>query len=319
MKRYLGAALAPCLLALAPPAHAVSCGVTGSTSQSIGTYNPFTGGISQTTAHLTLTRRTAFHAATAKVDFVLLRPTNAPAGLDIRYQGQSVLRSSPAGVQLSVNSPPSGTVYYNFGSYQSSDTVTLDFVVTIPAGLDLQTGQSLSFDMVYVCSGSGSVTNVNTPTTLAQAITLKLNVLGALQASYAGPALNFGEIGNVSNADANSHSVSGSLRVASSGPYYLSMSAANTYRMTYPGGNPATSAQSVRFTATLLGQTRSNASPTFYPVYCAAAGIAGETIPISVRLQDGGAGKNPSPDYRDTLTITVTPSTVLAWPPATNC
>lgn len=154
MKHYLGAALALCLLVLAVPAHAVSCGVTGSTSQSIGSYNPFTGGISQTTAHLTLTRRTAFLSATEKVNFVLLRPANAPAGLDIRYQGQSVLRSSATGVQLSVNFPPSGTVYYNFGPFWSPDTVTLDFVVTIPAGLDLRTGESLSFDMVYVCSGS---------------------------------------------------------------------------------------------------------------------------------------------------------------------
>jgi hypothetical protein len=301
------------------PAWAVSCGVSGSTTQSIGNYNPFTGGIVQTTAHVALTRRTSGQAVTQKVDFILVRPASAPAGLDIRYDGASVLHDSAAGLQLSVHQPPPGTISYNFGGNREPDTARLDLVVTLPPGLDLRTGQSMSFDIAYVCSGTNGMDSVTTPATLPQAVAFKLNVLSALQASYVGPALDFGEIGGLANTDAGSRVASGSLRIASSGPYLISMSAAHDYRMTYPGGDPSRREQSVRFSATLLGQTRSFASPNFFTVYCAAAGISGEMVAMTVRLQEGGIGKNPSPDYRDVLTITVTPSVMLAWPPPANC
>lgn len=306
-------------LVSASPLRAADCGVTGSTSQSIGNYNPFVGGISQANARVNLTRRTSSNGQTRRVNFVFLRSANAPAGLDIRYQGASVLVNSAAGVRLSVNSPPAGTVFRDFGGAGQTNTISIDFVVTLPPGLDLRTGQSLTFDILYVCSAQGGMDDVDTPTVLPQVITLRLNVLSALQASYAGPALNFGEIGGVTAADASGHVVTGQMRVASSGPYFVAMTSANRYRMTYPGGDLSNPDETVRYFATLLGQTRSNSSPTFSTVYCAAAGIAGETIPLSVRLQDGGEDKVPSPGYRDVLTITVTPTVTLFWPPATDC
>lgn len=302
----------------ASPLRAADCGVTGSTSQSIGNYNPFVGGVSQTNARVRLTRRSG-NGATRRVNFVFLRPANAPAGLDIRYQGSSVLVNSAAGVRLSVNSPPAGSVFHDFGGVGQTNIISIDFVVTIPPGLDLRTGQSLTFDILYVCSAQGGMDPVSSPAVLPQAITLRLNVLSALQASYSGPALNFGEIGDVTAADASGHVVTGQMRVASSGPYLVSMTSANRYRMTYPGGDLSNPDQTVRYFATLLGQTRSNSSPTYSTVYCAAAGIAGETVPLSVRLQDGGEDKAPSPSYRDVLTITISPSVTLSWPPAADC
>lgn len=313
MALLLAASLIP-----ASPLRAADCGVTGSTSQSIGNYNPFVSGISQANARVNLTRRTG-GGVTRRVNFVFLRPANAPAGLDIRYQGASVLVNSAAGVWLSVTSPPAGAVFHDFGGVGQANTITIDFVVTIPPGLDLRTGQSLTFDILYICSAQGGMNAVSTPTVLPQAITLRLNVLSALQASYSGPALNFGEIGDVTAADASGHAVTGQMRVASSGPYLVAMTSANRYRMTYPGGDLSNPEETVRYFATLLGQTRSNSSPTFSTVYCAAAGIAGETIPLSVRLQDGGEDKIPSPSYRDILTITITPMVTLFWPPPSDC
>jgi hypothetical protein len=46
-------------------------------------------------------------------------------------------------------------------------------------------------------------------------------------------------------------------------------------------------------------------------VACNRAGLGGQYLPITVSLKEGGLAKTPSSDYRDTLTVTVTP---LAMP-----
>ncbi len=56
-----------------------------------------------------------------------------------------------------------------------------------------------------------------------------------------------------------------------------------------------------------LGQTRDSITPAFSPVVCARAGLAGQFLPITARLAEGGVGKVPSAAYRDTITVTVTP------------
>jgi hypothetical protein len=308
------------LMLLAQPALAANCGISGSTSGSLGSYNPFSGGgIGQAGTSLRLTRSVSGNAVTQNVNFILVGPTNAPPGLDIRYQGQNILYGSAAGVALSVGRPPAGSIFYNFGGAGQPDTVSLPLIVTIPPGLDLRAQQSLIFDIVYVCSGTGSLGHVTVPITIPQGLTLNLTVLSALQASYVGAALDFGDIGRVADDQASAHVAGGMLRVASSGPYIVSLSSANGFRMTYPGGNPAAPEQSIRYSLTLLGQTRSAASPFFVAVSCAAAGIAGETLPIAVRLTDGGVGRNPAPDYRDTLTVTVTPTVALSPPAPVRC
>jgi hypothetical protein len=244
---------------------------------------------------------------TRRVNFYLKQAAGSPAGYEVRYNGSSVLYTEPATRSLSLSNPPSGTVYHDFGGGGSPDTKTLTFSVSIPPGLDLTASAPVVFDITYICAGSGNLNSVLTPTTLSQAITININVLSALQASYVGPALNFGEIGGVTTAQAPSHSVAGAIRVASSGPYSVAMTSANAYRMTYPGGDPAIPEQSIRYSARLAGQTRNTQSPDFATVVCARAGIAGHNLPLSTTLLDGGIGKTPATNYSDTLTITVTP------------
>jgi spore coat protein U-like protein len=214
--------------------------------------------------------------------------------------------------------PVDGTVFHYFGAGSAPDTVALPFVVTIPPGLDLEAGEPIVFDIVYVCLGSG-LNSVFTPTTLSQAVTININVLSALQASYVGPSLDFGEIGAVTNAQASSLSVNGAIRVASTGPYSVTMSSANNYRMIYPGGDPANTSQSIRYSVRLLGQTRDSVRPNFNATTCRRAGVAGENLALSATLQEGGQGKAPSPSYRDTVTITVTPLAVPSNGSSATC
>lgn len=319
----LGRALLSLLawIAITPAANAAGpCGIAGTSTASIGNYNPFTGsGINQVTVTMNLTRFRSGNGYTQHVDFYFVQASGSPA-YGITHSGWNVLYTLPAVHTLSVPFPPSsGTVFLDFGGYFSPDTQTNQFVVSIPGGLDLNAGDPLVFDIRYVCDGANGVTNVRSPATLADAMTIRINVLSALQASYAGPALDFGEIGGVTDLQAGTHSVTGAIRVASSGPYTVRLSSANTYRMTFAGGNIADAAQSIKYSTRFLGQTKSNASPTFTTVACQRAGIGGQNLPIAVTLQEGGTTKMSSPSYRDTLTVTVTPLAMPYGGATANC
>lgn len=311
MRRWVGSNLLLLgWIATAVPAHAIgnACSVSGATTVSIGNYNPFTGSsFNQVQVALNLTRYVSGRDETQDVDFYIAQPAGSPAGYAIRHDNSSVLYTRPATHSLSVKSPPAGTVSYSFGGNGHPDTVSIPLVVTIPAGVDLNAGDPIVFDIVYVCTGSGAMKDVTSPTTLANAITIKINVLSALQASYAGPALDFGEVGALSDLEAFSHSVTGMVRVASSGPYTVTMTSANTYRMTYPGGNLGTSAQSIKYGTHFLGQTNDGTTGAFSIVACKRSGTGGQNLPLTVTLREGGLAKTPAPDYRDTLTVTITP------------
>jgi spore coat protein U-like protein len=308
-------------LAMALPAAAAGnyCSVSGATTASIGNYNPFTGSqFYQALVTLNLRRYEGSNSrTTALVDFYLTQPAGSPA-FDVRYNGASVLYTEPTQHALSWLFPVDGTVFHAFGASSAPDTVALPFVVTIPPGLDLEAGEPIVFDVVYVCLGSG-LNSVLTPATLRQAITININVLSALQASYVGPALDFGEIGGVNNTQAPSRTVGGAIRVASTGPYSVTMNSANGYRMTFPGGNPDIANQSIRYSARLLGQIRDSGRLNFNLVTCSRAGVAGQNLAVAATLQEGGQGKAPSPNYRDTLTVTVTPLAVPHHGSTANC
>jgi len=307
----LAAALAAITLVLASPALAVgnACSVNGTTTTSIGSYDPFTGTtFVQVPVTLNLTRYSASGGKKTKaVDFYLTQPAQSPAGYDIRFQNSSVLYTLPATHTLSATSPPSGTIFYDFGGTAQADTVPLSLTVTIPPGVNLPAGQSISFDIVYVCTGSGGLNNVSIPTTLTQAITIQINVVSALQASYAGSSLDFGEIGSLTDTQAGTHTLNGAVRVASTGPYSVTLVSANGYKMTYSGGNLSTASQTIKYSAHFLGQTPDTTNPTFATMVCSPAGTGGQNLPISVTLREGGQTKSPSPSYRDTMTVTVTP------------
>jgi hypothetical protein len=304
-----------CLLPVCGKALATgnSCSVSGASTTSIGTYNPFTGSTyDQVPVTLRLTRYgSGGGKLTRHVNFYLVKPAGSLPGVDVRYQAASVLYTLPATHALSLSlPPPSGTIGYDFGGAGQPNTVSIPLLVTLPPGLDWSAGAPLILDMVYICSGSGGLHDVVTPTTLAGAVVLQVTVVSALQASYAGPALDFGEIGGVSDAQATARTVNGAVRVASTGPFVISMASANGYRMVFPGANPGEADQSIRYAARFLGQTRTSTNPAFVPVSCLRSGTAGQSMPISVQLREGGESKMPAPDYSDTLTITVTPLAV---------
>ena len=92
------------------------------------------------------------------------------------------------------------------------------------------------------------------------------------------------------------------------------MTSDNKYRLTYPGGNPAVPAQSLTYSLTLLGQTRSGTSGSGAAVpsltrQCLRAGVPapGTQLPLSVTLTEGGTTKTPAPVYSDRLVITIAP------------
>jgi hypothetical protein len=286
-----------------------SCSVSGATAASIGDYNPFTGSsFNQVQVNLNLTRYVASGGKkTQQANFYLAQASGSPAGLTILYQNFNVLYTLPATHSLALSNPPSGTVFADFGGNGQPDTIQIPFVVTIPPGLDLSSGKPMSFDLVYICSGTGGLLSTLTPTTLANAITLQINVLSALQASYAGPPLDFGEVGGISDAQAAAHSETGAIRIASSGPFTVAMTSANSYRMTFAGGDLGNSAETIKYAVRLLGQTKERTNATFATVACKRAGIASENLSIAATLREGGETKTPAPNYYDSLTVTLTP------------
>lgn len=320
--RLVGGVLAASALLFAGAASAQSCGVTGSNVASIGNYDPFSpSAISSVTTSVTLTRITAGGGKkTQDASFYFTKPAGSPA-YQIVYNGSNVLYEAPAyagAPTLNVNNANQtpGLVYVNFGGASAPDTQTVSFTVSVPAGADLSAGGVIPFDIRYVCKGTGGLSNVTTPDTLTGAFSLNITVLSALQASYAGPALAFGEIGTTSTATVlaapATYTRSGAVRVASSGPYSVALTSLNNFQLTTSGGS------NIGYRMNFLGQTRSSASPTFTTVNCLRAGISGVNLPVGVTLLEGGQAKIPAPNYSDTLSVTVTPL-VTAGGGSQNC
>lgn len=314
------AALGAALLGAMPAAaqSGTPCGVTGQAQASPTiTYDPFgPNGLAQVTIPLTLTRFALGGAKTQTVNFVLTKPANTPE-FQVFNQGVSVLYTEgQTGGRPTIGNQNPGEIFYNFGGASAPDTSTpFNLVVTVPANLDLSAGQPIRFDILYVCRGTGGMTDVVTPTRLTNAVQINVNVLSALQASYVGPALDFGEIGTKTSAQVATDPGprTGFIRVASSGPYSVEMRSEKGYRLSYPGGNPAIANQSIGYRASLLGQTRDPSNTSALRQICARAGLAGTAptqgirIPLTVTLLEGGEGRLPAPNYQDNLTVTITP------------
>jgi hypothetical protein len=295
-----------------------TCGVTGQAqAASTITYDPFgPSGLQQVTIPLILTRFANGAAKTQTVNFVLTKPAGTPE-YQILHQGISVLYTEGAtGGRPTIGSQNAGEISYNFGGASAPDQSTpFNLVVTVPANLDLSSGQPIRFDILYVCNGTGGMRDVTVPTKLSNALQININVLSALQASYVGPALDFGEIGTKTDAQVGSDpgSRTGYIRVASSGPYSVEMRSEKGYRLSYPGGNPALAVQAVNYRASLLGQTRDPANQATIRQVCSRAGLSGTApsrgirIPLTVTLLQGGVGRLPAPNYQDNLIVTITP------------
>jgi hypothetical protein len=328
-----GAALAAAVLFAQPAAAQTqtspACGVTGdATAPASITYDPFaTAGLSQATIPLVLRRNRSGNTAadglqvgrTADVSLVLTTPASSPA-IEITYEGERVLyregstAGRPKGQSSDGGASGGGEIRYRFGGLQDSDlSPPIPLVVTIPSGADFAASEVIEFDILYICSGAGGMQSVPFPVRANRAIRLNINVVSALQAYYAGSALDFGEIGEVtteavlSSPGRYTTSASNALRVRSSGPFEVRVRSQNDFRLTFPGGRLSDPQQTLRYAVNFLGQEITS-NTSFASRTCSRAGIGSAgVLPIQATLREGGVGKAASSAYGDTVSITFTP------------
>lgn len=318
------ASLASALLGTSAAHAQTQCGVFGeATAPTTITYDPFSpSGLSQVTVPLMLVRgRGPYPGLTREASLVLTVPPGSPA-YKVTYQGANVLYTEGAtGGRPRPLSDSGGTAWgsgeirYTFGGTTASDaSELLNLLVTVPPGADLSSGRPIEFDILYVCRGEGGLASITTPTKLARGLRINVNVVSALQAYYAGSALDFGEIGNVTTAQVQAApgtyttSANNSVRVKSSGPYEVRVQSQNNFNLTFPGGNLSNANQTIGYRARFLG-TDITSNSSFGTKTCVRAGVTGAegVLPVRATLLEGGAGKAASTNYSDVITVTFTP------------
>ncbi len=317
-------------------AQSATCGITGSATAGTAYYDPFNPtGLAATTITLNLTRlNPAGGAKTDIVNFYLKAQSAAANGTSI-VPTNVVITGAVEGLNRNIfydfaSSPPivaptsvipsatNSFLKLSFtGENAASDTAVVTFQITLPANLNLNAVNSLAFDAIFACSTTGGGPKTQQTGQISNAVVFPVVVLSALQASYVGPALNFGEVGDKTTAEVQgspgTYTRTGDIRVASSAAYAISMNSTNNYRLTYSGGNPATPGQSLAYNATLVGVTRTGVSGAAIspqsPITktCTRAGVSGILLPVTVVLTEGGSLKTPAAAYTDTLNVTVTP------------
>ena len=187
----------------------------------------------------------------------------------------------------------------------------ITMAIRIPAGTEIvEPGLLvLQFDVKYLCNHDDERTTHGLDN---RGFTITLPVTNSVQASLVGTEPDFGEIGMLSDIDVAGAPPSTTerlqyLRVASTGPYEIDVVSQNGWRMTAGGSPTGNAAERIAYRYELLGQRLSSGRPNFDPVQCEAAGVSGENIELTATLTEGGQGKVPSSNYRDIITITVTP------------
>jgi spore coat protein U-like protein len=310
--------------ALAAPPAAPPCGLSGSAvAPGAIQYDPFSpSGISQVVIPLALTRFVGTGGQkTQEVYFVLTQPPGAPLyQIEATVPGGSTYanvlyysNAVPAGLPI-VSSNTLGQIAYLFGGAAQPDTVTINLRVTVPPFTNLEAAQDIKFDIVYVCRGTGGMADVTSPVTLNDAITINVNVLSALQASYAGQPLDFGDISDPTNTTPPASfrtATNNYIRVQSSGPYTVNLTSGNQYRLKHPTGSLANATERVNYLLGFLGETRNNADSTAIEKTCARAGVGvsfEDHLYLRGTLEETGYGKTPAnSNYSDLLTVTITP------------
>lgn len=332
-------------------AQAATCGIRGSASAQPAVYDPFNPtGLATTRVTLTLTRidpTTTAGAKTAIVSFFLRSNSAAADGTSIvpvsvvgavnnvYLPGQSIFYNFAAaapfmGPSTSSTNPIGSNRYLKVeftGNNEQSNPVTVQFDVTVPASLNLTASTVLPFDAIYRCTTTGGGSPTDQAGSLAGAVSFPVTVLSALQASFAGTALNFGEIGTVTNvmAPTTTTGTGNYIRVQSSGAYVVTLSSQNAFRLKHPTGSLAVPLERIAYSLKFLGLTRNNVSnPTTgaisYNVQCARAGVGSafeDRLYLLATLDEGGQGKTPSlgGNYSDILTVTITPQSIATTYP----
>ena len=334
----LGAAFAT----LAGAAQAGTCGIISiSGSAQPAVYDPFNpSGLVATTVTVVLKRVNTSGGGDTRVVNFFLRADPATGTL---LNGSSLVPTSIVGNNVAAtglgtnifydstaanpiytpsSAVPSGANRFlkiNFnGNNAGSDTATTNFTVNLPANLNLSAVQNLSFDATYSCKIQGGADNNLEQTGFsAGAVTFPVTVLSALRTYYAGTALDFGEIGNITTgslgATAQKTSPANYVFVQSSAAYSVTLASQNGFKLFKPGATVANDKidYRLRFLGFDVDSTTANSGQGGIAITrnCQRATLStvGNSLPIQATLLEGGSGKNPSPSYADILTVTVTP------------
>ena len=334
-------------LGLATVAQAQTCGISGSASAAPALYDPFNpAGLPTTTVVLNLTRVNTSGGGDTRIVNFYLKSNNAGA------DGTTIVPIAVAGSVQSAGL--NQNIFYNFnatppvvspstllptatqrflkinftGNNAGSDTAQVTFQVTLPSNLDINATSNLAFDAYFGCNIQGGKDNgLQQQGSFNNAVVFPITVLSALQASYAGSALDFGEVGDKTTVDvlaapgAYTTPATNHVRVRSSGPYTVDLTSQNGYKMTFPGGNLATPTHVLNYDLRFLGRTRNAANTAFATITCQRAGVPAseaDMLPVVATLKEGGQGKLVSPTYQDVLTVTVTPL-LSGAPSQQNC
>jgi hypothetical protein len=335
------------LFGLTGPAYAASCGIIGSATAAPALYDPFNpAGLATTTVQLNLTRINGsggektdivhffLKSINNKADGAIIVPTSVIGdvntnglGLDIFYD---FAEPPPTYAPTNLALPSAGNRFLRIeftGNNAASDTALVTFNISLPANLDLNASANLPFDAIFACSTTGGGGQTKQTGQITNAVVFPVTVLSALQASYAGTALDFGEVGDKTTVDVlaapatYTTPIFNHVSVRSSGPYTVSLTSQNGYRLTFPGGTLTNPLHTLKYNLRFVGQTRNNASPTFNTVTCLRAGVPAfeaDALAVQATLTEGGQGKLVSPSYSDTLTVTVAPLATGA-PSQQNC
>lgn len=332
-RQFLGA-LALALLSIAAPALAApsggGCGISGASLASPVDYDPFNpAGLGTTNVTLTLTRiNPSGGGFTRSVFFYLQAPTASANGTEVialSVSGNANIYGTglnlfydfglpgPNLLGSPTPPPPSSSNRYlqvDFtGNNAQSDSVQVNFTIKLPANLDVAANTSLALDVLFRCTANPSIDETGS---VPAAISFPIRVLSALQASFVGPALDFGEVGDKTDTDITTTPIvkTGYVRIASSGVFTVTMTSQNGYKLTYPGGNLTLANQTLNYQAKFLGDTRSPTNTTMISKTCGRAGLppaSGQNLPIEVKLLNGGATRLPASNYNDNLIVTLSP------------
>ncbi|MGN6820779.1 MAG: hypothetical protein ACTHJR_19145, partial [Sphingomonas sp.] len=264
---------------------AQQCGLTtvnGGTANL--TYDPFNGnntninltGVTLSRVNLGGGNKTAnlefyVKGTTAAQNGTVLIPTSATGSGSGGPTGSNIFfgtNQTPPTLNINSGSPAPGVFRWAFtGNNAASDVFTLNITLQLPANLNLTAGSTLPFDIVYSCNGTGNGGPFTDTGTVSNAIVVNVTVLSGLQASYVGTNLDFVEVGNLTTAavlgapGTYTTPTTNYIRVASSGPYSVSIASTNNYKLTFPGGSAGNPLQSLAYKALFLGQTPTTASP----------------------------------------------------------
>lgn len=323
------------------------CGISGSAAVQPAAYDPFaTTSLQVTNVSLTLTRINGGGGEkTDTVNFYLTDITGRSNGVQIIPRTTAVAgqvlglgndifygtNETPPTVTPTTIDPTTANAFLKIiftGNNKDSDTAVVNFDVIIPPETGLQAGSGdLFFTAMFGCSTTGGGQQSQQTGQLSDTVRFPIRVMSALRATYTGAALDFGEIGNVDDNAAPSTRTSANnyIRVESTGPYKVSWSSANNYRLlnqNYTLANASTS-ELIGYKLGFMGTTTLANNAAVDTRTCPSAGLKlafEDKLYMQAALTQGGKTKTPSlaKNYSDQVTITIEPLVYNA-PAGTDC